>query len=83
MRKMQIILLTTLFISCNETSEAQNQPDWRDEYSIIEGTGIVTGNLIVEDIWHNDDVYIYISQKDSSGAYKLCAVDIIDRKSVV
>ncbi len=61
MRIYLIILMCNMSIGCSENKGNQNELDWRDEYGIIEGTGIVAGEVILEDgRWENDTVYVYL-----------------------
>ena len=61
MRIYLIILMCNMTIGCSENKGGQNESDWRDEYGIIEGTGIVAGEVILEDgRWENDTVYVYL-----------------------
>ncbi len=38
----------------------QNESDWREDYSINEGTGIVVGEIRLRSPWEGETVYIYL-----------------------
>ncbi len=73
-------LIIIVSLSCDENNQSDS---WKDTYGILPGNGIITGDFIVEDIWYNDNIYIYISQKDSLGADKLCGVDTVRNNNFV
>ncbi len=50
MRLFLIMLLCNITIGCYESKGDQNGSDWRDEYGISEGTGIVIGKIGIKSI---------------------------------
>ncbi len=84
MRIIQIILFSALFLSCNENGDTQNQTDWRKEYGIIKGTGIVAGEINLEEPWVDDTIFVYLRKRfnlDSvSWNFHLIGIDTIKNR---
>ncbi len=76
-KQLRHIILAALFlIGCNETTQSQETNlDWRQKYGIDEGTGIITGEIVLEGPWEGDTAFVYLRDPlfhDSSNQTMYC-----------